>query len=117
MVRQVAGEDPLAQGRVGAVHDGDDVEVVPQDPSTRTGSRLMPLKKFDRRRSCGPAGSIDRTRGSSSSKAMRDLEPREVRAHAEVHAARAEGQVRVRRAGDVEAVAVGEVRPRRGCPT
>ena len=38
---------------------------------TRTGIRLMPLKKFERSRSAGPVGTISTPRASSSSKVIR----------------------------------------------
>ena len=71
----------------------------------RTGSRLMPLKKFERRRSGGPASSMPVEVRQELLEPDPDLELRQVRAEAEVRPAEAEGDVAVRRAADVEASA------------
>ena len=77
---------------------------------TRTGIRLIPLKKFDRSRSGGPASSIVVDAREQLLEDDPDLELRQVGAHAVVDAAGAEGHVRVRRAADVEAVGLLEDR-------
>ena len=71
---------------------------------SRSGIRLMPLKKFDCRRSGVPASSKLATRLTISVEHDLDLEPREVRAGAEVGAAGPERHLRVRVAADVERV-------------
>jgi hypothetical protein len=63
-----------APGRLADVGDPQADVVEPPEPDhcvTRTGSRLMPLKKFDRSRAGGPASSIVADRDRSSSNAMR----------------------------------------------
>src|SRR4051812_42667350 len=62
------------RGRLVEVGDAqrDVVEAMQRDHAvTRTGSRLTPLKKFERSRSGGPVSSMRSTRASSSSKAIR----------------------------------------------
>ena len=103
--------EPPALGRLRDVGDAQaDVVQAPDHRLTRTGRRLIPLKKFDRSRSGGPASSMsDRAR----QQLLEDdphLHLRQVRAHAVMDAARPEGHVRVRRAADVEPVGLLEHR-------
>ena len=75
---------------------------------SRNGIRLMPLKKFDCRRSGSPVSSKLGDPPDHLLEHDLDLEPGEVGAGAEVRAAGAEGHLRVRVAADVERVRVVE---------
>ena len=76
--------------------------------TTRTGRRLRPFVKFERRRAGGPVSSIEREARQQLLEEHRHLEPGEVRAEAEVRAAAAERRVHVALAREVEPVRIGE---------
>ena len=64
--------EPPALGRLRDVGDAQaDVVQAPDHRLTRTGRRLIPLKKFERSRSGGAVSSMSVVRDSSSSKAIR----------------------------------------------
>ena len=86
-----------------------------QAGASRTGIRLMPLKKFDCRRSTGPVSSNRADALDHLLEDDLDLEPGEVGAGAEVGAAGAEGHLPVRVAADVEARRGRRTPPRRSC--
>ena len=102
---------PPALGRLRDVGDAQaDVVQAPDHSLTRTGRRLIPLKKFERSRS-GGAGELDVRRARQQ---LLEGDPHlhlgQVRAHAVVDAAGPERHVRVRRAADVEPVGLLEDR-------
>ena len=77
----------------------------------------MPAMKFERSRATGPASSMSGSRRSNSSNITLNLEPRQVRAEAEVRAAGPEGDVRVRIARRHRRRRRRGIRPRPGWPS